>query len=70
MSALPVSLDPPARTVEDLEHTFMHLDARLLEWLAEQLRDADRPHAAERAERRAIELHTLARLARLESAAK
>jgi hypothetical protein len=70
MSALPAFLDPPARSIADLEATFTHIDARRFEWLAAQLRDADRPHAAELADNWARELFAIARLARLESAAK
>lgn len=70
MSALPAFLDPPARSIADLEATFTHIDARRFEWLAAQLRDADRPHAAGLAENWAREMFALARLARIESAAK
>lgn len=67
---LPLTLDPPATTVEDLEATFVHIDARRLEWLSQRLRLADMPHAAERAHEWAREAHARAKRLRADSVAR
>jgi len=54
---------PSSRTVADLEPVLHHFDAERYRWLAEQLRDADRPEAAKLADKwAAVHRETAAKL--------